>query len=131
MNESNTPAGGKAGGNKRKWLAYPFGLIVGGLNGLFGSGGGMVAVPMLRGLGLKAEECHATSMAIIFPLAVASGLLYLQAGQLTLSDAWPYLPGGLLGALAGAWLLPRLSILWLRRIFGVVIIVSAVRLLLR
>lgn len=115
---------------KRRW-SYLFGLIVGGLNGLFGSGGGMVAVPMLRGLGLEREECHATSIAITFPLAVASGVLYLGAGQLTIGDALPYLPGGLLGAICGAVLLPRLKTTWLRRIFGVLILVSAVRLLLR
>lgn len=115
----------------KKWLAYPFGLAVGGLNGLFGSGGGMVAVPMLRGLGLKGEECHATSMAIIFPLALVSGFLYLRAEQFVIGDALPYLPGGLLGALVGAWLLPRLKLIWLRRIFGVVILAAAARLLLR
>ena len=104
--------------HKKRCLPYLFGLLVGGLNGLFGAGGGMIAVPMLRGLGLEGEQCHATSLAIILPLAMASGLLYLHAGQLTIGDAWPYLPGGLLGALCGAWLLPRLKTIWLRRIFG-------------
>lgn len=106
------------------------GLAVGLLNGLFGSGGGMVAVPMLRGLGVNPGECHATSIAIIFPLAVASGFLYLNAGSFTLADAWIYLPGGLLGAIFGAWLLPRLATVWLRRMFGLVILSAAYRLLL-
>jgi uncharacterized membrane protein YfcA len=55
--------------------------------------------------------------------------LYLQAGRFTLGEAWVYLPGGLLGALCGAWLLPRLKSVWLHRIFGVVILFSAIRLL--
>lgn len=115
----------------KKFLSYPMGLVVGALNGLFGAGGGMVAVPMLRFLGLKGEECHATSIAIIFPLAIASGFLYLQSGHLTIDQAVPFLPGGIAGALAGAWLLPKLSTKWLHRIFGVLIIVSAIRLILR
>lgn len=114
--------------NKR---LYPLGLVVGLLNGLLGSGGGMVAVPMLRGLKLEADECHATSIAIIFPLAIASGFLYLRAGSFNLADAWGYLPGGVLGAVVGAWLLPRISSIWLHRVFGVVVLFAAARLLMR
>lgn len=116
---------------KPRWFRWAAGFITGGLNGLFGSGGGMVAVPMLRGLGLTDEQSHATSMAVIFPLAIASGFFYLREGGFALADAWPYLPGGLLGALCGAWLLPRLNAVWLHRVFGVVILFSAGRLLLR
>lgn len=115
----------------KKFLYYPLGLAAGMLNGLFGSGGGMAAVPMLRGLGVKPEECHATSIVIILPLAIASGFLYLNAGSFTLADAWVYLPGGLLGAIFGAWLLPRLGTVWLRRVFGLVVLFASGRLLLR
>jgi uncharacterized membrane protein YfcA len=37
-------------------LIFPFALLIGLLNGLFGSGGGMIAVPLLEKLGLRAEE---------------------------------------------------------------------------
>lgn len=116
---------------KKNYLIYALGLGIGFLNGLLGSGGGMVAVPMLRGLKVENEACHATSIAIIFPLAVASGLLYLKAGSFSPTDAWPYLPGGLLGAIFGAWVLPKIKTVWLRRIFGAVILFSAWRLLFR
>lgn len=117
--------------SKKKWLAWPFGLIVGLLNGFFGAGGGMVGVPMLRALGLDAQECHATCIAIIAPLAVVSAWLYWRQGAFAISDTWGYLPGGLLGAIAGAWLLPRLGTVWLRRGFGALVIFSAIRLLMR
>lgn len=116
---------------KKKLSFYLLGLAVGLLNGLLGAGGGMVAVPVLRSLGVSAESCHATSIAVIFPLAVTSGFLYLNAGSFAVSDAAPYLPGGLLGALAGAWLLPRIKTVWLRRIFGIVVLFTAVRLFTR
>lgn len=115
----------------KKWLPYPMGAVVGLLNGLFGAGGGMVGVPMLRALGLETKQCHATCIAIILPLAAASGILYLNAGSFELGDTWIYLPGGIAGALAGAWLLPRLKTVWLRRVFGVVILLAAWRLLTR
>lgn len=116
---------------KKKILFYPMGLVIGFLNGLLGAGGGMVAVPMLRGLDIETEACHATSIAIILPLAVTSGLLYLKAGSFSLPDALPYLPGGFFGAVCGAIALSKLKTVWLRKIFGVVILFSAWRLFTR
>lgn len=116
---------------RRKWFFYPLAVSIGLLNGLFGAGGGVVAVPALRGLGLAEEEAHATSISITFPLAMASGLLYLREAQFRLGEAAAYIPGGLVGALIGAWLLPRMSGMWLRRIFGAVVVFSAIRLILR
>ncbi len=115
----------------KRWLAWPMGLAVGLLNGFFGSGGGMVGVPMLRILGLETQESHATCIAVIAPLAAVSAGLYLYREAFALRDALLYLPGGLAGALAGAWLLPRLKTVWIRRGFGVLILFAAVRLLTR
>lgn len=116
---------------KKKWYFYPLSAGVGLLCGLFGAGGGVVAVPMLRGAGLEEDAAHATSISITFPLAVLSGLLYLSGEHFAVGDALPYVPGGLVGAVLGAWLLPKLSGVWLRRIFGAVIVFSAGRLLLK
>jgi len=114
---------------KKKWLVYPLGLAIGLLGGLFGAGGGMIAVPMLRAMGVQGNKSHATSLAITLPLAVASGFLYFQAGHFHFADAWIYLPGGVAGALLGGYLLPRIKTVWLRRAFGVIILFSAGRLL--
>ena len=116
---------------RKRLLVWPMGLAVGLLNGFFGAGGGMVGVPMLRGLGLETRECHATCIAVIAPLAMASAWLYLKDGVFALSDAWIYLPGGLAGAMLGGWLLPKLSSVWLRRIFGALILFAATRLLMK
>jgi len=117
--------------HRKKWLYYPLGLLVGTLNGLFGAGGGMIAVPMLRGMGLEGDESHATSLAMMLPLSVMSGWLYLRAESFALGDAAVYLPGGLFGAIVGAWLLPKLKTIWLRRVFGVVVLLAAGRILLQ
>ena len=115
----------------KKKLIWPMGLAVGALNGFFGAGGGMVGVPMLRALGLETKECHATSIAVIAPLAIASAWLYLREGVFALSDTYIYLPGGVAGALLGGWLLPRLSSIWIRRTFGALILFAAARMLTR
>jgi len=115
----------------KKKLIWPMGLAVGILNGFLGAGGGMVGVPMLRALGLETKERHATCIALITPLALASALLYMNNGVFALSDAYIYLPGGLAGAIVGGWLLPRLSSIWIRRIFGALVLLAAARLLMR
>lgn len=91
----------------------------------------MVGVPMLRSMELETQKCHATCIAVIAPLAAVSAGLYWYQEVFSFSDALPYLPGGLLGALAGAWLLPRLKTVWIRRGFGALILYAAVRLLTR
>ena len=110
------------------WLG---GTAVGVLSGLFGSGGGVVAVPLLKAKGLDAEKAHATSLSITLPLAVLSGLLYRKAGAFTWSESLDYWPGGLLGALCGALLLPHMKARWLRRVFGAVLLLSAGRLFVK
>ncbi len=115
----------------KKMLAWPMGLAVGLLNGFFGAGGGMVGVPMLRFLGMEERECHATCIAVIAPLAAVSAWLYLQKRVFSLADAAWYLPGGLAGALVGGWLLPKLKGIWLRRVFGALVIFAGARMVLR
>lgn len=106
------------------------GAAAGFLNGLFGAGGGMVVVPMLQKDGLEAKKAHATSIAIILPLSILSSILYFSNGHLRIMQALSFVPLGLLGALIGAKLLVKLRVAWLHRIFGAIVIYSALRLLL-
>ena len=115
----------------KKWAVLPMGLCVGLLNGFFGAGGGMVGVPMLRALGLEPKQCHATCIAIITPLAAFSAWLYIREGVFAPGDAYIYLLPGLAGATVGGWLLPKLSSVWIRRIFGGLILFAAARMLMQ
>lgn len=118
---------------KRNWLRYGLsGLIAGVLNGIFGAGGGLLVVPMLERQGLEPRKAHATSIAIILPLSLISGGLYLIQGvALDSSQLWTVIPAGLIGAAGGAFLLMKLKNRLLKRIFGVIMILSALRLLFR
>jgi uncharacterized membrane protein YfcA len=102
------------------------GVDIGLINGLLGAGGGMLAVPLLRrSVGVK--EAHATSIAIIAVLSAVSAALYLMRGQVSISDALPYMPAGAVGAVIGATLLGRIPDRWLRRIFAAFMIWAGVR----
>ena len=107
------------------------GAACGLLNGLFGAGGGMAAVPLLKAGGLPQKKAHATSLAVILPLAAVSAAFYLLDGALSFEEAVPYLPGGFLGACSGALLMKRIPSGVLRRVFGALLLVAGVRLLLR
>lgn len=113
---------------KKTLSAAAGGLAVGLFNGLFGSGGGLLAVGLLKKLGLDQKRAHSNAVAVILPLSAVSAALYLAAGQMRLADALPYLPGGVVGSLVGARLLKRLPANLLRRIFGVFLLWAGVRL---
>lgn len=115
----------------KKVLIASAGVFVGFLNGLFGSGGGMAAVPLLKALGVEDRKSHATSILVISFLSLFSIGLYLHQGSISLTDAVVYLPGGLLGAAAGAVLLKRLPVRWIRLVFSAAVLFSAWRLFRR
>ena len=91
----------------------------------------MLAVPLLKAYGLDEHQAHATSIAVILPLSVVSGILYFMAGRMTLGEITPYLLPGAIGAVAGALLLRKLSPNLVRRIFGGLLVFSAVRMFMR
>ena len=116
----------------KKTLLYLFaGLAAGFLNGLFGAGGGVIAVKLLKRFGLSAKQSHATAIALMLPLCVLSAAIYYNGGLLDFVQAAGYLPAMLGGAAAGALFFKKLRTVWLRRLFGAVILFSAVRMLLR
>ncbi|MDD2956411.1 MAG: TSUP family transporter [Oscillospiraceae bacterium] len=113
-----------------RYLLYgAAGFATGLLNGLFGSGGGIVAVAFLKKLGLSAKQAHATSVFIILMLSAVGVCCYLP--YLELSQSLRYLPGGVAGAVAGAFGLRYIPAKWLRRTFAIFILYAALRLLLR
>ncbi len=116
---------------KSKILSAAGGIGVGFINGLLGAGGGMLAVPLLKKCGLKTKEAHAGSIAVILPLSVISGVMYILNGKVTLSDAIGYMPAGAVGAVIGAWLLGKLDDKWIRRIFSLFMIWAGVRMMMK
>ena len=97
----------------KQWWWPCLGGLVGIINGLLGAGGGLIAVPMLRTGGLSQKEAHAGSVFLIFCLSILSGGISLFRGQVQLGDILPYLPGGILGSILGAFLLRKISNFWL------------------
>lgn len=111
------------------WL---LGIIAGLLNGLFGAGGGIAVVPMLEHLDLSPQKSHATSVAIILPLSIASTIAYLT-NQVPIhwQELLWLIPFGIVGAVIGSKILPKINSNLLRKIFAVIIVYAGIRLFLR
>lgn len=105
------------------------GTLCGFLNGFFGSGGGVVAVPILEKEGCPPNEAHATSVALIFLLSLLTAAFYGLTGGLDFDGAWKYIPWGVVGAVTGSIFLKKIKAQWLKRLFGGVVTAAAVRML--
>lgn len=115
--------------NKKNYIRMALiGAVVGLCSGLFGSGGGTVAVPaMERFLGLEEHKSHATAIAIILPLTIISAFVYIRKGFFDFNLAWQVSLGGVVGGIVGATILKKIPTDMLRKIFGVFMIIAAVR----
>ena len=109
-----------------KWKLRFSGAAAGLVNGLFGGGGGMALVPLLsRWCGVEEKKAFATCVAVIFPLCALSAGIYFWKGNLDVMTALPYLAGGLVGGLIGGKIFQKVSVLWLKRAFSLLILYGA------
>ena len=116
---------------RNKFKLILSGGLAGLINGLFGTGGGLVALPLLRACGVSGERANATSLAVVLPLCISSAIVYLFGGKVGLRDVLPYVPGALAGGWLGAKLLPKTPQGWLRLAFGALCLYAAFRALIR
>lgn len=106
------------------------GLATGLCNGLFGAGGGMIAVPsMVHILKLDEHDAHATTIAVILPLVIVSAYIYYRNGYLDMGKVAPVTLGSITGGALGAFLLHRIPSKWLHRIFALFMIGAAIRMI--
>jgi len=106
------------------------GLLTGAVNGIFGGGGGMVAVPLLKNmLGYDEKRSHATAILIIAPVCLASALVYIINGYFSAEVVIPAALGSVAGGLIGALALGKLPALFVNLTFIAVMLAAGLRLL--
>ncbi|MBQ3145007.1 MAG: sulfite exporter TauE/SafE family protein [Clostridia bacterium] len=94
------------------------GIIAGFISGLFASGGGMIVVPaFVHIFNLKESEARATSVFVILPMVIASGLFYYNNNYVDWNIGIKCAIGGIIGGVIGAKLLKKLSDKVLKIIF--------------
>ena len=95
-----------------------YGAAIGSANGLFGGGGGTLAVPLLQKTGLNGQKAHATAILVILPVSFFSFLLYAFSGFYDFSVLVPTALGVTFGGLLGAKLLKILPMKIITLIFA-------------
>ena len=104
------------------------GIFTGFVNGIFGSGGGTLLVPILNNI-VKIEEhkSHATALSIIIFLTSASSVIYISKGIYDVSLTLKVAIGSIIGGVLGAKLLSKVTGKFLRITFGAIMIIAAIR----
>ena len=115
---------------KQKLVLCLSGALIGLINGFFGSGGGMICVPLLeKALHLPNKYSHATAIAVILPISFVSAIIYLLSGNLQTVTFLTVGSGVLLGGIVGSFLLKFLPAKIVRVIFVFVMLAGGIRLM--
>lgn len=123
--------GGSMGGIKNTAKAVLSGAAVGIANGLFGGGGGMIAVPLLSGaMNFEEKAAHATAILIIAPVSLAGAAAYIISGYALPYIIIPAAVGMTAGGALGAQLLNKLPLMAVKVIFVAVMLAAGIRMIL-
>jgi uncharacterized membrane protein YfcA len=102
------------------------------VSALLGIGGGIIKVPLMNiAMGVPLRVATATSNMMIGITAAASALIYAIHGGLDVYVAGPTAIGVFIGATAGSRLGHRVELRYLRLLFVVVMVYTAIEMLLR
>ena len=115
----------------KKIISSLLGILIGTVNILVGSCGGIVAVESLKYDKLNQTQSHASAIAVILPLTLISAIIYLMKDNVELKDSYVYLLPGLIGSIIGSLILPKIPKKVLSKIFSVFIIYAGIRMLMK
>lgn len=108
------------------------GLFAGSLAATLGVGGGIIFVPALVSFfAFPQLEAQGTSLAIIVPTAIVATIGHARAGRVIWKVAFIAGSAGIIGALAGSRLAYQLDEDVLRKVFAIVLLILAARMLYR
>lgn len=104
------------------------GLVIAGsaagiVNGLLGTGGGMVLIPLLELLtDLDEASLFTSSVAVILPLCLVSLICCITLGEIPLTASLPWLIGSGLGGFLAGKCGKRIPVPWLHKGLGILIL---------
>lgn len=106
------------------------GFLTGIANGLFGGGGGMVAVPLLnKTCDYTQKEAHATAIFVIAPICAVTAVVYIICGYAKSYIIIPTSIGTVFGGLIGALLLNKINKKFINYIFITLMLIAGVKML--
>lgn len=108
------------------------GLVAGILGGMFGIGGGSILIPALVYLfGLTQHQAQGTTLAVMVPpIGLLAALRYYYSGNVRMDMVGFICLGFFIGGLLGANFIQNLPDLYLKRLFGVFLLIVSLRMIL-
>ena len=105
-------------------------LLAGFLNGLLGTGGGIILIFALTRLLApeRAKEVFVLSSFGVLAFSAVSAFLYGKSGALDSAALPRFAIPAIIGGVIGAFLIDRIRTLWLRRIFAALLLYSGLKL---
>ena len=113
------------------FILLGIGLFTGFLAGMLGIGGGLVVIPALvMILGMTQHEAQGTSLAMMLPpIGIIAAYNYYKAGQMDLKFGLILAAAFILGSYFGSKAAIRLPDEALKKIFGVFLLLVAIKML--
>lgn len=107
------------------------GAVGGTVNGLLGSGAGIVLIYALARLYPEKEnrEVFTLSLTTVFFLTLCSAVFYGAEGRYSVEDFLPYALPAAVGGAGGSFLLSRLNARVLKKVFSALLIISGILML--
>jgi uncharacterized membrane protein YfcA len=107
------------------------GLLAGILSGIVGIGGGLLMIPMLIFfLGLSQHAAQGTSLAVMLPpIGILAAMNYYKAGFIEWKFAFIIAAAFIIGGYFGSKFAVSVSPVLLKKIFGAVLFVAAVKMI--
>ncbi|KUH32397.1 permease [Thermococcus celericrescens] len=111
-----------------KYVGYfAVGVFIGILAALFGLGGGFLIVPTLNFLGVEIHHAVGTSSAAVVFTSLSSAIAYSRQKRIHYKVSLLLASTAVIGAYIGAWLTSFISAAQLKVIFGLALVIVAVR----
>lgn len=112
-------------------LLLCIGLVAGILSGLIGIGGGIIMIPLLLWLGLSQHQAQGTSLAVLaVPVTALAAYNYYKEGYVDWRYAALIAVFFVIGGVIGSKLALQIDQKLLKKIFGVLLLLVAGKLLL-
>lgn len=124
-------------------LLLALGAGAGFINGLLGTGGGILLVlafghaarrkktASALSLPITRRDCYANALCVMLPISLFSALRYIAAGAISPVAFSPFIPPSIIGGVLGGILLDRLKVSWLRTLFSLLVVISGIFMIVR
>lgn len=107
------------------------GMVAGFINGLFGTGAGMIVLPGLISLfDMDSKVARGTSLFILVVISFVTSIFYIN-NITDYTTLWFIVVGGILGGVIGAKFSKVVSGRMLKVILGIMMLISGIRMIIK